>query len=174
MSLAIRPSTPADAAAITALFAESEMDAAPEHLRWKYWQPRTDWPRPRSLVMVKGNELVAHAGVIPGSCAWGQRRVTTLQMIDWVARTRSGAGVMLMKHIGQMAQALVGIGGGAQTQSILPHLGFRPAGTACGYARPLFPLRVLRGDATWKLLPRLARAAWRRSAAAAPPPCPRP
>jgi hypothetical protein len=89
-------------------------------------------------------------------------------MIDWVARTRSGAGVMLMKHIARMAQALVGIGGGAQTQSILPHLGFRPAGTACGYARPLFPLRVLRGDATWKLLPRLARAAWRRSAAVTP------
>ena len=168
MSLAIRPSTPADATAIAALFAEGGMEAAPELLRWKYWQPRSDWPRPRSLVMVRGNELVAHAGFIPGSCAWAQRRATILQIIDWVARTRSGAGVMLMKHIAQMAEALLGIGGGAQTQSILPHLGFRPAGTATGYARPLFPLRVLRGGATWKRLPRLARAAWRRSAAAAP------
>jgi hypothetical protein len=168
MTLAIRPSTPADAPALAALFAHSAMEAAPQLLHWKYWQPRADWPRPRSLVMVRGDELLAHAGVVPGWCAWAQRRVTILHVIDWVARSRSGAGVMLMKHVGQTAQALLGIGGGAETQSIMPHIGFRSAGTATGYARPLFPLRILRGGATWKLLPRFARALWRRSAAAAP------
>jgi hypothetical protein len=74
---------------------------------------------------------------------------------------------MLMKHVGQMAGTLVAIGGGADTRSILPHVGFRPAGSATVYARPLFALQILRTGPAWKLLPRLARATWRRSAPAA-------
>jgi hypothetical protein len=164
MKRTVRPATAADAAALGALFADVRMDADPQHLSWKYWQPRADWVRPRSFVIASGNELIAHAGIIPGSCAWGTRRVTTIYVIDWVARPGEvGAGTMLMKHAGQMADALLVVGGGAHTRSIVPHLGFRPAGTATGYARPLFPLRLLRGGATWKLLPRLARAVWRRS-----------
>jgi hypothetical protein len=169
MKFSVRPSTPADMPAIVALFAETRMDSDPQHLRWKYWQTRADWPRPRSFVVESGSELIAHAGIIPGTCAWGARRVAIIQMIDWAAaaRARSGVGVMLMKHIGRMAGALVGIGGGAGTRGILPHLGFRSAGTVTGYARPLFPLRLLRSDATWKLVTRLARAAaWRLSAPA--------
>jgi hypothetical protein len=170
MKSSIRPSTPADSAAIAALFAERGMrvNVNPQYLSWKYWQPRADWPRPRSFIVESGSELIAHAAIIPGTCAWGARRVAIIQMIDWVARARSGAGVMLMKHIGKMAGALLGIGGAAETRSILPHLGFRPAGSATGYARPLYPLRILRSSPTWKRLPRFARAAWRRSAPAAP------
>jgi hypothetical protein len=169
MKRAIRPATAADAAALGALFAEVGMDADPQHLRWKYWQPRADWVRPRSFVIASGSELIAHAGIIPGSCAWGTRRVMTIYVIDWLARRgEGGTGAMLMKHVGQMADALLLVGGSAETQRIAPHIGFRPAGTATGYARPLFPLRLLRGGATWKLLPRLARAVGRRSAAAAP------
>lgn len=169
MKLAVRPSTPADAAAIAALFAERRMqgNVDPGYLGWKYWRPRADWPGPRSFVVASGSELIAHAAVIPGTCAWGARRVTTLHMIDWAARAGSGVGVMLMKHVARKTQMLLAIGGGAETQSILPHVGFRTVGAAIGYARPLFPLRILRSGATWKLLPRLARAAWRRSAPAA-------
>ena len=169
MKRTVRPSTPADAAAIGALFREVGMDADPQHLRWKYWQPRADWVRPRSLVIASGSELLAHAGIIPGTCAWGTRRATIIHVIDWVARPgEAGAGLILMKHAGQMADALLGIGGGAQTQRILPHVGFRPAGAATAYARPLFPLRILRSGATWNVLPRLVRAAWRRSTPAPP------
>jgi hypothetical protein len=167
MKLAVRPSTPADAAAIAALFADVGMDSDPQHLRWKYWQPRADRPGPRSFVIASGSELVAHAGIIPGACAWGARHVMILHIIDWVARRGSGEGVMLMKHVGQVTDALLAIGGGVETQRILPHIGFRPAGAATGYARSLSPLRLLRGGATWKVLPRLARAAWRRTARAA-------
>lgn len=162
-----RPSTPADAAAIAALFAEAGMDLDPDHLHWKYWQPRADWPRPRSFVIASGSELIAHAGIVPGTCAWGTRRETIIHVIDWVARASTGVGVMLMKHVGQMAGALIAIGGGPVTRSILPHIGFRPAGSATGYARPLFPLRILGTGPAWRLLPRLARATWRRSAPAA-------
>ena len=161
-----RPSTPADAAAIAALFGEGRMEVDPDHLYWKYWQPRADWPRPRSMVIASGSELIAHAGIVPGTCAWGTRHATIIHVIDWVARAGTGAGVMLMKHVGHMAGALIAIGGGADTRSILPHIGFHPAGSATGYARPLFPLRMLRTVPARKLLPRLARAAWRRSAPA--------
>jgi hypothetical protein len=170
MKPAPRPSTPADAAAITALFAEAGMDLDPDHLHWKYWQPRADWPGPRSFVIASGTDVIAHAGIVPGSCAWGTRRETVIHVIDWVARASTGVGVMLMKHVGQMAGVLIAIGGGPDTRSILPHIGFRPAGSVTAYARPLFALRILRTGPAWKVLPRLARAAWRRSARAAPDP----
>jgi hypothetical protein len=170
MTTAIRASTPADAPAIVALFTERRMfgNFDPEYLSWKYWQPRTDWPGSRSFLLASGSELIAHAAVIPVVCAWGSRRVTMLHTIDWVARDGSGAGIMLMKYLGRMADALLGIGGGAETLRILPLVGFRPAGVATVYARPLFPTRIVRAGPTWKLPTRLARAIWRRSAAAAP------
>jgi hypothetical protein len=171
MRSAIRASTPADAPAIVALFAERRMlgnfDA--EYLSWKYWQPRADWPGSRSFVLARDSELIAHAAVIPVVCAWESRRVTMLHTIDWVAREGSGAGIVLMKYLARMAEALFGIGGGVETRSLLPHLGFRPAGVVTGFARPLFPLRILRGGATWKLVPRMARAIRRRSMPAVPP-----
>jgi len=171
MRSAIRASTPADAPAIVALFAERRMlgnfDA--EYLSWKYWQPRADWPGSRSFVLARDSELIAHAAVIPVVCAWESRRVTMLHTIDWVAREGSGAGIVLMKYLAHMAEALFGIGGGVETRSLLPHLGFRPAGVVTGFARPLFPLRILRGGATWKLVPRMARAIRRRSMPAVPP-----
>jgi hypothetical protein len=113
-------------------------------------------------VVEAGGELIAHAGIVPGAYLDPGRRVTTLHLIDWAARAGSGAGVTLLKHLGRMSQALLAIGGGAETLRILPHVGFRPAGVATGYARPLFPLRILRAGANRKLLPRLTRALWRR------------
>lgn len=169
MRRTVRPSTPADAAALGALFSAVRMDAEPQSLRWKYWQPRADWMRPRSFVIESGSELIAHAGIIPGTFAWGARRATIIHVIDWVARPgEAGTGLVLMKHLAHMADALLGIGGGAETQRIMPHMGFRPAGAATSYVRPLFPLRILRSGVGWRLLPRLARAVWRRSAPAAP------
>jgi hypothetical protein len=172
VTFAVRPSTPADGPAIAALLVERGMlddHPDPHYLNWKYWQPRADWPRPRSFVLAAGNELIAHAAVIPAVCAWDSRRVTMLHMIDWVARSDSVGGITILKHVAGLSDALIGIGGGKKTtRRLLPHLGFRPAGSATGFARPLAPLRLLQGGATWRLPTRLARAIWRRSAAQAP------
>src|SRR5438067_415787 len=111
-------------------------NSEPEHIEWKYWRERADWPGPRSLVIARGDEILAHAAFIPGAClANGQgsqghsspaQRVRTRHVIDWAARpTATGAGVSLLKHIGQGTDALLAIGGSAQTQELLPHLGFR-------------------------------------------------
>jgi hypothetical protein len=170
MKRSIRPSTPADAPAIVALFAELGLhpNSRAEDLHWKYWAARSDWPEPRSYVLTGDEGILAHAALVPGAILTAGRRSKTGHVIDWVARRgQGGAGVALMKHIGQQVQSLLAFGGSADTLRILPHIGFRPAGTVTGYARPLFPLRILKDDAnrTWRLLPRLARnMAWKAMA----------
>jgi hypothetical protein len=132
----------------------------PEHFEWKYWRERGDWPGPRSFVLTRGAEILAHAAIIPGACRSGEQRVKTLHIIDWAARpTATGAGVRLMKYLGQTTDALLSVGGSAQTLQLLPHIGFLPMGAATCYVRPLHPLRIL-GPSTHPpamLLPRLAR-----------------
>jgi hypothetical protein len=170
VSSAIRASTPADAPAIVGLFAERGMVGKfdSQYLIWKYWQRRADWPGPRSFIVTGNHEPIAHAAIVPGTCSWGGRRLTTLHLYDWAARAGTGAGVMLLKHMSRMTDALLAIGGGAETLRILPHVGFRTVGVATGYARPLYPMRIMRCGVTWKALPKLARAFLRRSGAAAP------
>ena len=108
---------------------------------------------------------MAHAALIPGAILTQGHRSKTGHVIDWVARRgQGGAGVALMKHIGQQVESLLAFGGSDDTLRILPHIGFRPAGTVTGYARPLFPLRILKNDVSlsWRLLPRLGRnLAWK-------------
>jgi hypothetical protein len=67
-----------------------------------------------------------------------------------------------MKHLGQAGDALLAIGGSAQTLKILPHLGFRIRGSATGYVRSLHPTRVLAPSvhSTWRVPPRFLRSLW--------------
>ncbi len=72
-----------------------------------------------------------------------------------------------MKHVGQQVDLLLAFGGSDDTLRILPHIGFKAAGLITGYARPLFPLKIVNGDTRfrWRLLPRLARnIAWKLTA----------
>jgi hypothetical protein len=171
----VRPAAPADGPQIAALLAEAGLrpNMLLEELHWKYWQGRADWPGPRSFVMARGGEILAHAGIVPGRCVWAGGRVRTIHLIDWAARPDAlGAGVALLKQIGRLTDALVSIGGSAQTRQILPHLGFRPFGEATGFVRALNPLRILAsgGSPTWKILPRLARSVfWAATAPSAGP-----
>jgi hypothetical protein len=140
----------------------------PAELHWKYWLERPDWPQPRSFVLTRGTEILAHAAGIPGHYSWHGQRVRTLHVIDWAARpSAAGAGVSLMKYLARGADALLAIGGSAHTLQLLPHLGFRIRGSATGYVRPLRPLRLLGPSvhAIWKVPPRLLRSVlWRMQA----------
>jgi hypothetical protein len=162
MRTTIRPSVPADAADIVELLAAAGLkpNVEPEALDWKYWKRREDWTGARSFVAMRGAQVLAHAAVVPGSCASASGRFTVLHLIDWAARPNAaGVGVSLMKHIGRLADALLAVGGSEQTLQILPHIGFRQCGTAEGYVRVIHPLRFLRGRtaAWWKLPARLVR-----------------
>jgi hypothetical protein len=131
--------------------------------RWKYWQERHDWQGPRSYVMTRGSEILAHAALVPGMFATDAHRFRVIHLVDWAARPNAtGAGVSLMKRVGRLADALLAIGGSTQTQKILPHLGFLPCGKAMSYVRTLRPLRILTPSVHnhWRLLPRLVRSAY--------------
>jgi hypothetical protein len=160
---AFRPSNPADAAALAALLSAAGLhpDVRADVQRWKYWQPREDWPRDRSFVLTHHGRLIAHGALIPGVLAWGGERVRIVQVVDWAAAPDAvGAGFSLMKHLSRIADGAIAIGGSPQTRQILPHLGFEPAGKVLGYVRALRPLRIFgaRARARWRLLPRFARS----------------
>lgn len=170
MNTAIRPSTPADGPGILQVLQAAGLHPNLElaYLQWKYWEPRPDWEGPRSFVVTRDNEIVSHAGVVPGYCIWGRRRFRVIHPIDWAARPgQAGAGLSVMKHISTQADVVFAIGGSEQTLRLLPHIGFRFVGAATGYVRPVRPLRLLRATAGpgWKLLPRFARRVyWMASA----------
>jgi hypothetical protein len=162
MRTTVRPSVPADTAAILGLLAAAGLkpNIEPDALGWKYWKEREDWVGSRSFFATRGAQILAHAAVVPGSYAASSRRVTVLHLIDWAAQPdAAGVGVTLMKHIGRLADALLAVGGSKQTLRILPHIGFRQCGTAEGYVRVLHPLRFpgAFGAAAWKHPARLMR-----------------
>ena len=159
----VRPSTPEDGPAIVALMRQAGLhpQTDPEHLRWKYWQQRPDWPGPRSFVLTDGRELLAHGALVPGTLRRGESRERVIHMIDWAARREAvGAGVLLMKHVGRQADFLLGIGGTEHTRKIMPLIGYRFSGNVTAYVRPLSPNRLLRrpGGPRWKVAPRFARS----------------
>ncbi len=167
MRTVIRPSVRADAAQIVELLLDAGLNtnAQPAALDWKYWTKREDWAGPRSFVATNGAQILAHAAVVPGRCATASRHFTVLHLIDWAARPNvAGVGASLMKHAGRLADALLAVGGSEQTLRILPHIGFRPCGTAEGYVRVLHPLRFVGAPSTalWKCSARLVRRGWWR------------
>lgn len=166
----IRPSRPEDADAIVALMADAGLrpNVQPQHLHWKYWEERADWPGARSYVLTDGDHLLAHGALVPGHCSCEAGRLSIVHMIDWAARrSEPGAGVTLMKYVGSLVDGLLGIGGSPATLKIMPLIGYRPYGLVTGYVRPLHPLRLLQGMAQshWRVLPRIARSVlWRLTA----------
>lgn len=150
MRPSVRPSTPDDAPEIAALLRSvfslppDATVVAPDHMRWKYWQERADHPGSRSFVVAHGGQILAHAGIIPGTLALGDERLQVVHLIDWAARPGViGAGIMLMKHLGGLADIDLAVGGSEDTLAILPSMGFRPVGTSTRFVRLLNPLRAM-------------------------------
>ena len=161
----IRASRPEDASAIAALFAAAGMPSNVDtpDLHWKYWQPRTDWPGPRSYVLTDGADLIAHGAFMPGFSLSAGQSIPFAHVIDWVALPGAvGAGAAIMKHIAQQAGSLLAIGGSRDTLRMLPHLGFKPVGVARGMVRTLSPLELVRGieRPTWRTPARVLRSAY--------------
>src|ERR1700730_2893491 len=88
VNASIRAATPADLPALLELMNEVGLrpNTAPEHLEWKYWRPRADHPGPRSFVMTRGSQILAHTAIVPGVCLAGTDSIRTLHLIDWAAR----------------------------------------------------------------------------------------
>ena len=130
-------------------------------MSWKYWDEWCDWPDSRSYVMVQNGEIMAHGAVVPLTCAWEGHRIKVVRIIDWAADAKSvGGGVMLMKQIGKMADAVMAVGGSEMTLRIFPALGAKKVGVVNRYVRPLRPLRRLLAErkSDWRAGARFARA----------------
>ena len=133
----------------------------PEHLHWKYWQERADWPGSRSFVLTDGRDLLAHVAVVPGAFRCGGTRARVVHMVDWAARRdAAGAGIRLARHVSRLSDFALAIGGSHDTLKILPMMGYVRCGTVSGYARTLSPLGILSRPipSRWKLVPRMARS----------------
>lgn len=160
----VRPSTPEDATAIAEVMSGAGLrsNSEPQHLHWKYWQERPEWPGARSYVLTDGKEVLAHGAVVPATRVNGSGRLRMAHLIDWAARpTEFGAGVALLKHVGRLTEALYAIGGSPDTMRILPQIGFQACTTVGGYVRPLSPLNLWREarGAGLRLAARVARSA---------------
>jgi hypothetical protein len=150
MKASIRPSTPDDAPQIAALlsavfsFGLDSPAVDPHLMRWKYWQEHDGWRGSRSYVLARGDDVLAHGAIVPGTCAYGASRFGVIHLIDWAARPGvPGAGLAIMRHAASLTDVLVAVGGSAQTLSMLPAIGFKPHGAATHYVRALRPMRGL-------------------------------
>jgi len=135
----------------------------PNVLRWKYWVPRPDWSDPRSFVIEKGGQIVAHAGLWPVTVRTGSGVERGAHMIDWASDPQTpGVGVSLLQRLTKSYDFIYSIGGSDMTQAILPKFGFRVSTKALTFARPLRPWRqMLQHQSKDVRLPlRLARNFW--------------
>lgn len=127
---------------------------------WKYWRRHPAWKGSRGFVMEREGEIVAHGSVIPLRCAWGDRRLGVVEWIDWAAQPKAtGAGIALLKEVGQSAGGVFIAGGTDMARKILPALGFRKISSATKYALPLRPLSRLRYESfnSWRPFGRFGR-----------------
>lgn len=169
MAFDYRPTTATDEKRLIEFLAhifdtDAEADfVRPSLLRWKYWEPRDDFQEPRSFVIERSGRIAAHIGLWPVTVHAGAKSERGVHIIDWAADPEaSGSGVFLLQRMTERFDFVYAIGGSKITQSILPKFGFRAAGEALLWARPIRPLRqILKHQGTdWRLPLRLARNAW--------------
>jgi hypothetical protein len=128
-------------------------------MSWKYWDPRPDYPEPRSYVLESDGAFIGHVGLWPLEYA-GVRGV---HMIDWAAsRNSPGAGISMVQRVSRMFEFICAIGGSETTRKVLPAFGFKERARTWEAARPLRALsQVLTHQSrNWKLAARLVRNAW--------------
>jgi len=143
-------------------------------MRWKYDEPGPEWSGTRSFVWKHDGTIQAHAALCPAVYTSQSNDVSASYLIDWAAaRTAAGAGVSLLRTLARKFDVLLAVGGSADTQAILPKLGYRHSGELHFYARVLHPWRQFRTDPFprgWKAPLRLARSALRSRAPLPSPP----
>ena len=116
----------------------------PAMLRWKYNEPRGDWPDARSFVMENAGRIVAHVGLWPVTLRTEAGTERGVHMIDWAAEPQTpGAGVALLQRLQQSYDFVYAIGGAKVAQTVLLKCGFFSVTKALTFARPLRPLRQI-------------------------------
>jgi hypothetical protein len=151
MAHEIRPLTPGDLPELSRFLTEGfgtpagAAFAAPEVLRWKYFDPRGDdaGDAPRSYVVSPEgvDRIVGHVGVCPGrfrGIGLPAEGVSTLHMIDWLTSGEGrGAGATLLRRMNRAAETHYGFGGSAAARVLGSPTGFRLVAMVPAYQRVL-------------------------------------
>jgi hypothetical protein len=175
MSASFRPTTPDDRPRLAAMLSDvfgSPQDSsllAPNVMAWKYWEPRGDWPDPRSFVIERDGAFTAHVAIWPAD--FGPSGPHGVHMIDWgAARGSPGAGMTLVERLARKYDFILAIGGAEMTRKVLPAYGFKEVARTWTAARPLRPLAqaLSHQSRNWKLAVRTARNWWWSRTPAAP------
>jgi hypothetical protein len=114
-------------------------------LEWKAFVPRPDWLQPRSYTLRQANSIAAHACVWPTGFRTPSGDVGCSHLLDWAADpAAAGAGVTIYRHVMQLTDTVLAIGGSSQARRLLPRIGFKPYGTFEFYGRVIRPFRQYR------------------------------
>jgi hypothetical protein len=166
MKLIFRATTPQDSPKLSSFLArsfsvnEQSEFLRPELLHWKFWAPREDYRDPRSYVLERDGEIVAHAGIWPMTVTTVTGTISGCHAIDWASDSSvPGAGVAIKRRISSLFDFVYAIAYSDIAAKVLPKMGFREIGEAWSGARPLRPLRqaLSRQHLDWKAPARLAR-----------------
>jgi hypothetical protein len=174
-----RATTSEDAPAITSFLARCfAVDPAsdflrPDLLHWKLWAPREDYDGPRSFVLERNGEIIAHSGIWPMTLQTDSGTLQGAHMFDWASDVKVlGAGVSILRKLAESFDFLYANGGSDMTRKIIPNIGFEKVGEAWYAERPLRPVRqTFARRLDWKAPARLLRNSLRTiSKLQAPPP----
>jgi hypothetical protein len=136
--------------------------ARPDHMHWKYWEEREDWPGSRSFRLERDGVIVAHGAPWPSTVHIPDgAALRGAQVIDWAAEPSApGSGLTLMKNIApEHVDLIFALGGSEATRKILPVFGFRPFNELWTFAKPLRPWAQMatHQHQNWKSAARLIR-----------------
>ncbi len=154
MAFEIRPLVPDDLSALSRFLtqgfgtAPDAPFAAPDVLRWKYFDPRGSLDVPRSWIAREDDQIVGHLGLTTGAFLGDGLpggEVSTLHMIDWLsARPGSGIGARLLLRAHQGVATGYGLGGSNAGRSVGGGGGYRLIGMVPVFQRVLRPALALR------------------------------
>ncbi len=112
------------------------------YLHWKYFEPGPPWPGSRSYVLTAHNTIVAHAAIWPVQLCLKSGMRHGISFGDWAADEKHrGAGLLLLRHLRELASFVLVTGGAPVTRKILPRAGFQPWADRLRFARVLRPVQ---------------------------------
>jgi len=138
----------------------------PRLMDWKYFEERPEWSGSRSYVLRVGKRIAAHGGILTSTLLLPDGPITDVQIIDWAAdKAFPGAGLVLVKHLGELGDVNIGPSGSSDCVSVLksPEAGHELFAQNLRMSRVVWPWLRLWAEKPFgaRSLARLGRDFWR-------------